>query len=421
MKSSLYVTLSALLLSVSLSLAQTDQYINRIGAWNPELGYLQIPDEYGSLADSTWQWHVIIDQAEDGLDLPSLVEGSIGFPTDDDSLLISGNLGSNQYKPQDELTVATIATFKADLLNKPVYLRVFNSGDLGIGSSFLVSYGNYTRLGDVFLAPKIIPVPSSGCGGFMEFTLDSTLYSMEVNEANFSPLVEEAILMIGNEFTALFNGNPHQGVEWVRLVSFQGVPDSWSYDVDCYPQDWSVSQFTPLLPENDFTQGVELQLESQLLSSHFGPETIPENLALYRETINGWEEQNTQISDLNDSWVFRFEISNELLSGKFTLAPSELSSATKEVSLTREYRFYPVYPNPFNPTTHIRFSLPEKTGINLQVFNVLGEEVASLYTGSLNEGAHSFTFSAGELPSGVYFVKLSSEQRVDIQKITLLR
>ena len=66
------------------------------------------------------------------------------------------------------------------------------------------------------------------------------------------------------------------------------------------------------------------------------------------------------------------------------------------------------YPNPFNPTTQINFSLATDSKVTLKVFDILGQEVATLLNGNITSGAHSFTFDASKLNSGVYLYKIDS-------------
>lgn len=64
------------------------------------------------------------------------------------------------------------------------------------------------------------------------------------------------------------------------------------------------------------------------------------------------------------------------------------------------------YPNPFNPTTTIQFSVPEAGKFNLKVYNILGQEVTTLMDGEMNAGIHKVNFDASKLASGVYIYRL---------------
>jgi hypothetical protein len=79
------------------------------------------------------------------------------------------------------------------------------------------------------------------------------------------------------------------------------------------------------------------------------------------------------------------------------------------------------YPNPFNSSTVIRYDLPERGFAALRVYNLLGEEVASLAEGVLPPGVRHVRFEAGDLPGGIYICRLHSEGRSVSRKLLLLK
>ncbi|HTY58345.1 MAG TPA: T9SS type A sorting domain-containing protein [Bacteroidota bacterium] len=79
------------------------------------------------------------------------------------------------------------------------------------------------------------------------------------------------------------------------------------------------------------------------------------------------------------------------------------------------------YPNPFNPATTIRFETPRRTRVRLDVYNSLGERVASLVDGPLSAGSHAVTFNASRLSSGVYVCSLRAGEYRRAIKMLLLR
>lgn len=79
------------------------------------------------------------------------------------------------------------------------------------------------------------------------------------------------------------------------------------------------------------------------------------------------------------------------------------------------------YPNPFNPSTIINFSLPEASFVTLKVYNIQGEEVATLIEQELLPGVFNVEWNAENNPSGVYFYSLTTQNKVQSRKMILLR
>ncbi len=79
------------------------------------------------------------------------------------------------------------------------------------------------------------------------------------------------------------------------------------------------------------------------------------------------------------------------------------------------------YPNPFNPTTKISFSIQQKSQIKLKIFDVLGREVANLVDGVYEVGKYEVTFDAGKLSSGVYFYNLTTGNNSISKKMLLVK
>ena len=87
----------------------------------------------------------------------------------------------------------------------------------------------------------------------------------------------------------------------------------------------------------------------------------------------------------------------------------------------RQFSLHPNFPNPFNPSTHIRYTLPQSSEISIIVYNTLGQEVSSLFKGIQSTGNHELTFNGQGLSSGVYFVVLRSGPDQLKQKVLLIK
>ncbi len=79
------------------------------------------------------------------------------------------------------------------------------------------------------------------------------------------------------------------------------------------------------------------------------------------------------------------------------------------------------YPNPFNPTTKISYSVPKESYTSLKVFDILGNEVATLVNGEKQAGTYQLDFNASGLASGIYFYKLQASGSVLVRKMIVLK
>ncbi|MFZ4620713.1 MAG: T9SS type A sorting domain-containing protein, partial [Bacteroidota bacterium] len=76
---------------------------------------------------------------------------------------------------------------------------------------------------------------------------------------------------------------------------------------------------------------------------------------------------------------------------------------------------------PFNPATTIEYQLPKETRISLKVFNMLGQEVATLAEGEQSAGYYSVQWNASSVSSGVYIYRLQSKEFVRTNKMILMK
>jgi len=90
-------------------------------------------------------------------------------------------------------------------------------------------------------------------------------------------------------------------------------------------------------------------------------------------------------------------------------------------SLPGTFRLESIYPNPFNSTTIIRYSLPEKSDVQFSLVNSLGQTVSELLHQTQSAGRYSIPLEATRFPSGVYFVQMRSNDQVRTAKIVLLK
>ena len=98
-----------------------------------------------------------------------------------------------------------------------------------------------------------------------------------------------------------------------------------------------------------------------------------------------------------------------------------VSDVTDFPGTVDKYELAQNFPNPFNPSTIIRFSIPEKANVTLKIFNSIGQEVATLLNGEITAGNHQVDFNASKLSSGVYFYRIDSPSFTSTKKMILIK
>ena len=95
---------------------------------------------------------------------------------------------------------------------------------------------------------------------------------------------------------------------------------------------------------------------------------------------------------------------------------------SNEITEEIDFQLYQNYPNPFNPSTKIEFYNNKPQEIDITVYNLLGQRVATLANHKqFTEGNHIITWNAGNFSSGVYFIKVNAGSFNNIQKIVLMK
>ncbi|MBN2279735.1 MAG: cellulase family glycosylhydrolase [Candidatus Marinimicrobia bacterium] len=112
--------------------------------------------------------------------------------------------------------------------------------------------------------------------------------------------------------------------------------------------------------------------------------------------------------------------------GRDTKVINDYITLTGETAICEDlgpqnYQLFSNYPNPFNPVTKIRYTLPEKCHVSLSVYTSRGEIIAQLVDAVENPGNHAITWNASELPSGIYIYKLVTHNFSDVKTCLLLK
>ncbi|HOI28877.1 MAG TPA: T9SS type A sorting domain-containing protein [Melioribacteraceae bacterium] len=126
---------------------------------------------------------------------------------------------------------------------------------------------------------------------------------------------------------------------------------------------------------------------------------------------------------MNNTYTYRIYAFNQYAESDYT-QEKELNIATSvndNTQLPVEFRLENNYPNPFNPTTTIRYHIPEISFVVLTVYDVLGNEIKKLVNSNHEPGVYSVDFQAKDYSNGVYFYKLQAGKFVSVKKMLLLK
>jgi hypothetical protein len=143
-----------------------------------------------------------------------------------------------------------------------------------------------------------------------------------------------------------------------------------------------------------------------------GAEDVPAGYEVYLI-----DKTRYRFINLREESVYRFKPAPQI--SNFEIAVGSANAIMEKISavIPTEYGLGQNYPNPFNPTTTIPVTLPEKSDVTVKIFNLLGQEVFTLFDGPLDPGRHHFkwngTNSVGSrLPSGIYLYQLTTNTGV---------
>ncbi|MFC2084104.1 T9SS type A sorting domain-containing protein, partial [Bacteroidota bacterium] len=121
-----------------------------------------------------------------------------------------------------------------------------------------------------------------------------------------------------------------------------------------------------------------------------------------------------KIIDASDDTVF--DISDSLFS---IITVTSLNDFL--TNSPKEYKLYQNFPNPFNPTTNIFFSVPKASYVRISIYNLVGEQIDILLMEYKNSGNYNIHYDASHLSSGMYFLKMQASNYIDIKKMVLLK
>jgi len=141
-----------------------------------------------------------------------------------------------------------------------------------------------------------------------------------------------------------------------------------------------------------------------------------------KESEEMLDKMFSDIGFLLEEFTWEYMIGSNLEEG---LTGADTDNTITEIVLDNNeaitYKLSNNYPNPFNPSTRINYSIPKQSYVTLKVFDVLGREVATLVNKEQQQGYYDIEFDASHLTSGTYIYRIQAGEFVESRKMVLLK
>jgi len=201
--------------------------------------------------------------------------------------------------------------------------------------------------------------------------------------------------------------------DWV--ISDVPYPDFWETDPD--GKGWRAHNRQPMMiffdPEDlaAVAKGTLLSYEPQPYAAFYFPEDL--FFGSSHEIFSAAYDPQNRILYVTE---FVRELEGRLIIHAWKVNAVS-TSVRSEDPASFGFRLFQNHPNPFNPSTTIRFFVKEPCRVNLKVFNLRGREIATLADAKLEPGEHTIRFDASGLPSGLYFYRIETEGFSAVRKM----
>ncbi|MCI0472890.1 MAG: T9SS type A sorting domain-containing protein, partial [Ignavibacteria bacterium] len=155
----------------------------------------------------------------------------------------------------------------------------------------------------------------------------------------------------------------------------------------------------------------------------------------YRITVNqglfsalqllGIQVTNVNITAMNEYTVLKnfvsgFPVLNYTSQGR--IKEVLISEIREEKNITSDYKLHNNFPNPFNSSTVIRFSIKKPAFIIISVYDITGREISTITEGRYSAGTHSVNFSSNSISSGIYFYRLAADgKNIDTRRMAVIK
>jgi len=228
-------------------------------------------------------------------------------------------------------------------------------------------------------------------------------------------IIGKQTLTNGLEYFVLSGQIPWWHTKYVREENNEIYVFDLDDSIDCL-----AFRFDIPIDSSYFNCKFEMHIISINLSTTFGLQDTIQKQATSNTGYNFSINFGISGYGYSDIFVYGFyDLSGCIISG--ITYGNLLVSVKDEKSLPTEYFLSQNYPNPFNPITTIKYQIPDLSFTSLKVYNVLGNEITTLFNEEKSAGRYEVEFDATGLPSGIYFYRIRAGSFVETKKMVLMK
>lgn len=338
------------------------------------------------------------------------------------------------YQEQSSLLLATQITISTDTTGinftlapvpKVVYGGIKGSvidsaNNVGVPARIIATRNKWTVL-DLFRGARSYVVDTDTLGNFEIDSLPSgSYYVFALPLGNYAPAY-------------YYDANDSTSTHWWKMASPVPVGNSIVEDIDIYVHQFSISfsgygSVSGKITTKGATTGIPGAIVYASKNNEIAGYAIARTSGAY--TIDGLTAGSYSInvdnlgSESTSSKSGSVSYSGSSQAVNFSLDQSSVvTSVGQETtgSLPTSFELAQNYPNPFNPATTIRYTVAVSGTVSLKVYNLLGQEIATLANGYQKAGSYQVTFNGQGFASGIYFYRLHSQSADLTKKMILLQ
>jgi photosystem II stability/assembly factor-like uncharacterized protein len=401
-------------------------FLNQNTGWIPGTNGLML-----KTTNSGNSWMLLNTGITNYLIMVNFIDSLTGFTIGSNGIVIRSNDGGNTWSPQTTTTTNNL---------REVFMLNSTTGWIAGDNNTMLktTSGGYS----LPLAPVLISPPDNSVNLPLTPTLTwgvvsgAQNYTVQISTTPTFAIITDSTTI--NAFQYIIPGgklqlgytyfwrvkakNSFGSSLWSSVWNFatQIGPSAPTAPVLVSPPNYALDQpRTPTLIWDSVSTAVSYKVQISTVSN-FG-------VIVDSSTVMGNHQYTVPNGKLFDNitYFWRVNASNQYgTSGwstvwRFTVNPTGLSLVGGIVP--SDYNLYPNYPNPFNPVTKIKFDIPKQSFNVVAIYDVLGKQVDKIFEGYLSTGRYETIWNASRFNSGIYFVRLISNDYTNTKKMLLLK